>query len=119
VSLDEDDALKPRSVDGSLPRRFGRLVADSKMVDAGSADYEIPEELIKDFPFLKRNITGTARDLGPYERGGEAMNAIEELEAFENENQKIGDGMIFNLNGQQVLKPTKGIYIVNGKKVRM
>ena len=119
ISLDEDEALKPRAIDGSLPRRFGRLAADSKMIDKGTSDHDIPESLLQDFPFLRRTITGTTRDLGPYERGGEAMNAIEELEAFENENQKIGNGMIFNLNGQQVLKPTKGIYIVNGKKVRM
>lgn len=68
VTLDEDDALKPRSIDGSLPRRFGRLAADSKMVDAGSTAYDLPEELIADFPFLKRTITGAGRDLGPYER---------------------------------------------------
>lgn len=27
------------------------------------------------------------------------------------------DGKIYNLNGQQVINPTKGLYIVNGKKV--
>ena len=117
VSLDEDDALKPRSIDGSLPRRFGRLASDSKMVDAGNADYDIPADLIADFPFLKRTITGKGRDLGPYERGGEAVDAIEEIEAFEAGNNTMGDGKIYNLNGQQVMKPSKGIYIVNGKKV--
>jgi len=117
VSLDEDDALKPRSIDGSLPRRFGRLASDSKMVDAGNADYDIPADLIADFPFLKRTITGRGRDLGPYERGGEATDAIEEIEAFEAGNKTMGDGKIYNLNGQRVMKPSKGIYIVNGKKV--
>ncbi len=68
VSLDEEDALMPRSIDGSLPRRFGRLASDSKMIDAGSAEYDIPESLLIDFPFLKRTITGSSRDLGPYER---------------------------------------------------
>ena len=68
LSLDEDDALKPRAIDGSLPRRFGRLAADSKMIDKGTSDHDIPESLLQDFPFLRRTITGTTRDLGPYER---------------------------------------------------
>ena len=72
LSLDEEDALKPRALDGSLPRRFGRLAADSKMVDAGNAAYDIPEALLRDFPFLRRTVTGSARDLGPYERPGQS-----------------------------------------------
>ena len=35
-------------------------------------------------------------------------------------NVKIGetkDGAIYNLTGQRVVKPQKGIYIINGKKV--
>ncbi len=68
VSLDEDDALMPRAVDGSLPRRFARLAADSKMVDAGDASHDIPESLLADFPFLRRTISGLQRDMGPYER---------------------------------------------------
>lgn len=31
--------------------------------------------------------------------------------------EKRNDGKIYNLNGQQVKNPTKGLYIVNGKKV--
>ncbi len=72
LSLDEDDALKPRDIYGGLPRRFGRLAADSEMIDAGSADYEssspVWQQLVADFPFLKRTVSGKARDLGPYER---------------------------------------------------
>ncbi len=68
ISLDEDDALMPRAIDGSLPRRFARLASDSKMIDAGYAGHDIPESLLADFPFLRRTITGGQRDLGPYER---------------------------------------------------
>ena len=68
VSLDEDDALMPRAIDGSLPRRFARLAADSKMVDAGDASHDIPESLLADFPFLRRTVSGLQRDMGPYER---------------------------------------------------
>ena len=80
LSLDEDDALKPRAVDGSLPRRFGRLAADSKMVDAGNAAFEeslpVWQQLVSDFPFLARTVSGTARDLGPYERPGETVSSV-------------------------------------------
>ena len=72
VSLDEEEALKPRDIYGGLPRKFGRLAPDSKMIDAGNAAFEddIPvwQQIVKDFPFLQRTVTGTARDLGPYER---------------------------------------------------
>ena len=67
LSLDEEEALKPRSIDGSLPRRFGRLCSDSQLIDAGSASYGIPSSLLSDFPFLARTSSGSASDLGPYE----------------------------------------------------
>lgn len=74
LSLDEDDALLPRDIYGGLPRRFGRLTADAenKLVDAGNADLDnvnnVWQELVDDFPFLARTVTGDARDIGPYER---------------------------------------------------
>lgn len=77
LSLEEDDALKPRSTDGSLPRRFGRLAPDSQMIDAGSTAYDIPEELLRDFPFLSRTVFGNSRDLGPYERVDIVYTAID------------------------------------------
>ncbi len=83
LSLDEEDALKPRAIDGSLPRRFGRLAADSRMIDAGNAAYDVPDNLIADFPFLKRTLTGTARDLGPYERPQTNASCIDALNCFE------------------------------------
>lgn len=33
------------------------------------------------------------------------------------ETETIGDGVIYNLRGQRVEHPTKGLYIINGKKV--
>lgn len=81
ISLDEDDALKPRSVDGRLPLKFGRLASDSKMVDAGNADLDninnVWQGLVAEFPFLERTVTGKARDLGPYERPASNPTAIE------------------------------------------
>ena len=78
VTLDEDDALMPRDIKGGMPRRFGRLTADPEnpLINAGNASLDdvngVWAKLVADFPFLKRNITGTARDLGPYERPGDA-----------------------------------------------
>ncbi len=76
VSLDEEDALMPRAIDGSLPRRFARLAADSKLIDAGDGSHDIPESLLADFPFLRRAITGQQRDMGPYERPDIADNVL-------------------------------------------
>ena len=87
-SLDEDDALKPRDIYGGMPRKFGRLAADSKMIDAGNASYEdamtVWQQLVNDFPFLQRQVTGSSRDLGPYERPGN-VTGINPLQNFEQE----------------------------------
>ena len=43
----------------------------------------------------------------------EDVTGINEIERMKNvENEKF-----YNLNGQQVAQPTRGLYIVNGKKV--
>ena len=57
------------------------MASDSKMVDAGNADLDnvnnVWQGLVAEFPFLERKITGTARDLGPYERPASNPTAIE------------------------------------------
>ena len=78
VTLDEDDALMPRDIKGGMPRRFGRLTADPEnpLINAGNASLDdvngVWTKLVADFPFLQRTVTGTARDLGPYERPASA-----------------------------------------------
>lgn len=71
LSLDEDEAMKPRDIYGGLPRKFGRLVYDSNMIDAGDTTFEesleVWQQLVSDFPFLKRVVKGNTRDIGPYE----------------------------------------------------
>ena len=54
-----------------MPSRFARLLPGSNLVDAGC---EVPSsvtpnlaQMLADFPFLAVNVSGTARDLGPYE----------------------------------------------------
>ena len=119
LSLEEEDALKPRAVDGSLPRKFGRLTSDSKMVDAGNASFDegmpVWQQLVKDFPFLQRVITGTARDLGPYERPGNSVTCIDQLTIEKTcgsirKYMKKGrlfiekDGILYNTLGYRVLR---------------
>jgi hypothetical protein len=49
-------------------------------VDAGNADLDnvngVWQQLVEDFPFLARTVTGTARDLGPYERPGNPATGV-------------------------------------------
>ena len=87
LSLDEDEAMLPRDIYGGLPRKFGRLASDSKLIDAGNADLDninnVWQQLVKDFPFLQRTITGNARDLGPYERPAQNPTGIKTHESNE------------------------------------
>lgn len=120
ITLEEDDALMPRSIDGSLPRRFGRLAADSPLVDAGNAQYDIPagtmfdplRQAIIDFPFLKHSITGNARDLGPYERPLSA-DGITDITIGASKS----DTYFYNLSGQRFATMQKGVNIIQGRKV--
>lgn len=75
VSLSEADALAPRLEDGSLPRRFARLRSGSKLVDAGIYK-ENPHAA--DFDFLRQDVFGSGRDLGPYElQEGEVQTGVQ------------------------------------------
>ncbi len=116
LSLDEDDALRPRDIRGGLPRKFGRLTGDSRMIDAGNAALDninnVWQQLVADFPFLARTVTGSARDLGPYERAAstDAVSAVE-LPAAAGTARKtlqngrlviVRDGLRYNVLGQRV-----------------
>ncbi len=123
ISLDEDDALLPRSIDGSYPRKFGRLVSDSKLIDKGNIELDnsnaVWQGLVEEFPFLKRTVTGTARDLGPYERPGTATaitvisgSAVVSSSAADKPSRKYTkngrliiekDGQQYNCIGQRIL----------------
>ena len=56
------------------------------------------------------DVTTSARELGI--SFGDDVTAINKVEA-----KKVENGVFYNLAGQQVAQPTKGLYIVNGKKV--
>ena len=112
ISLDEDDAMAPRDIYGGLPRRFGRLTADPEnpLIDAGNVSLDdvngVWTQLVTDFPFLARTITGNARDLGPYERPASNPTAIDNI----NDNLKSPTS---NLKPQKVIKGGR-FFIVKG-----
>ena len=56
------------------------------------------------------NVTTSARELGI--GFGDDVTAINKVEA-----KKVENRVFFNLAGQQVAQPTKGLYIVDGRKV--
>ena len=114
LSLDEDEALKPRALDGSLPRKFGRLAADSKLIDAGNAQYGLPAELVADFPFLGQSVAGSARDLGPYERP--VSNDASEIRAVKASATKRASKAI--RNGQLVIEHNGLTVNAIGQKLR-
>ena len=111
ISLEEEDALAPRDIYGGLPRRFGRLNADPEnpLVDAGDASYDdddpVWQQLVADYPFLKRTITGSARDLGPYERPASNPTAI----------SNISDNAKFTISPAKVIKNGRFLIEKGGK----
>ena len=95
----EEDALNVYYVlakNGDEDARFAKVTSGT--IAAGKA-------------FLK-----VAKNAGSRESlsiGGVAPTAIESIQALQE------NGELFNLNGQRVAAPQKGLYIVNGKKVIM
>lgn len=77
VSLSEEDAKAARGIDGSLPKKFGRLKSGSNLIDKG---LDLTPPYTSEFSFLKQDIYGLSRDLGPYElQEGEIKTDIQLL----------------------------------------
>ena len=121
-SLDEADALALRSLDGSFPRKFGRIKSTSALIDAG-IDYSnigvsnitaTYNSLLTDFPFLKQDMTGEKRDLGAYEFKDYTATGINLTEAAGK--TAVDAGHVYNLAGQRVQPGYKGIVIKDGRK---
>ena len=54
---------------------------------------------------------------GIYVLGGDGEDEATGITEVENVPETLKNGVIYNLSGQRVVNPTKGLYIVNGKKV--
>lgn len=54
---------------------------------------------------------------GIYVLGGDGEDEATGITEVENVQETLKNGVIYNLSGQRVVNPTKGLYIVNGKKV--
>lgn len=122
LSLDEADALAPRSLDGSFPRKFGRLKKSSSLIDAGIKESDISvstitatySSLLADFPFLKQEVTGTTRDLGPYEYKEYGETGISDVTTSAPSHES--GNTLYNMSGQRVQAGYKGLVIKGGKK---
>lgn len=83
--------------DGTLGVGFYK--ANNKKVGAGKAYLRIPVENSAKMSFLSLG-GGSATDISAIKDGNERM-----------------DNEFYNLNGQRVASPSKGLYILNGKKI--
>ena len=76
----------------------GFYKANGKKVAAGKAYLQVPVTIASNMSFFSLD---------------DGTTGIESVEAVEAE----ADGVYYNLSGQRVSNPTRGIYILNGKKV--
>ena len=127
VSLSEDDAKAPRGADGSMPTKFARLKSGSVLIDKGLWK-NIP--YTDEFPWLKQEVYGAGRDLGPYELQEGPINTglqvimnmnaklnlsvspnpcvNEAVVKFSTDNSSRATINICNLNGQLISKAYEG-----------
>ena len=101
------------------------LVSDGSVTGNGSTIYALGKKSdVVGFYLVKSgetvpagkaylNIPGTSRDFIGFSFGGETTGIDNAQLAAGNK----ADGAVYNLAGQRVSKPTRGLYIVNGKKV--
>jgi hypothetical protein len=54
---------------------------------------------------------------GPKPAGARGLSIDDEVTAIKNIKVGTEDNVYYDLNGRRVLYPTKGLYIVNGKKI--
>jgi hypothetical protein len=73
-----------------------------------TADVVIPEGKC----YLRLSSGGTARDVLDLDFSESETTGISNVNR-----ETINNNRYFNLSGQRVAQPTKGLYIVNGKKV--
>lgn len=86
--------LTNKTINGDAPLKFYK--ANGNTVPAGKAYLQIPTEY-------------AAREFFWFDGETTAVKAVKQEQKF--------DGKVFNLAGQRIANPTKGLYIVNGKKV--
>ncbi len=78
--------------------------AGFKKITAGN-----PATIAEGKAYLQFNEIISARDFLSFEDETTGINMVEA--------KKVENGVFYNLAGQQVAQPTKGLYIVNGRKV--
>ena len=121
-SLNEQDALAPRGIDGSMPPRFARLKSTSKLIDAG---IDKPLPFGDEFPFTIQPVYGIARDLGPYEfikdtesSGIQTIITHEQKTAFELIAGQHADEVIAKISSKERAKAHISICSLNGTIIK-
>ena len=112
----------PVATSATAPTGNLLIAGDGTTVIGGSSNYDY---VLKDGVF--RRATEGAVDKGKAylhledlpSNASELMIVIENVTAITNTNRTndTNSGEVFNLAGQRVAQPTKGLYIVNGRKV--
>ena len=93
VTADEENVYYVLAKTGDEDARFAKVSSGS--IAAGKAYLKVAKAAAREF----------------FAIGGDDVTAIESVKA-----QQL-NGEVYNLNGQRVSQPKKGLYIVNGKKV--
>ena len=88
----------------NIDSKVGFYFANGQTVATNRAYLHIASTLAPDA------VGGGARMRLVFEDDATGIEAIEAAET-------VGDGVVYNMAGQRVAAPTKGLYIVNGKKV--
>lgn len=121
LTTDADDVtgnlLKPTltaTTVGDTGAEYGNVWVLGNKSGAGFYKANIGRSLAvgKAYLYLESGIS-TAREF----YGFDFENETTGIEAINNNRETINDNHYYNLNGQRVANPTKGLYIVNGKKV--
>jgi hypothetical protein len=102
-SMKTNYILTNKTTGGSASLKFYKVNSAGNTVGAGKAYLQIPTP----------DGVSPAPDFFDFNMGGETTG----INAVDGSGLKVQGSEVYNLNGQRVLNPTKGLYIVNGKKV--
>ena len=115
TTLSETNKLVGVTVDTNIsqnaPTEYDYVLSDGKFVR--SANGTLPAGKA----YLLASAVAGAPSLDIVFDGDNGSDNTTDINSIENGQMTIDNSEIYNLNGQRVAQPTKGLYIVNGRKV--
>ena len=115
TTLSETNKLVGVTVDTNIsqnaPTAYDYVLSDGKFVR--SANGTLPAGKA----YLPASAVAGAPSLDIVFDGDNGSDNTTDINSIENGQMTIDNSEIYNLNGQRVAQPTKGLYIVNGRKV--